>query len=210
MQEYILKDGVLYHHGIKGQKWGQRNYQYENGSLTPAGRERYNIGEKLKSSAKKYIEYQQNRIKKSFDNKAKKSYQDFKEKSKDMLDPSRKIRRKQEEMNEKKEKNRNRVIYEARKRKIERDERLEKIGLKDYETTKQKEERYSRERKEKIKKSVEIITKGLIAGIAGKTLYELGKSYGEGKGAAGVAYIMNLKPSMTAEEAINWYRNNLR
>lgn len=23
--DYILKDGVLYHHGIKGQKWGERN-----------------------------------------------------------------------------------------------------------------------------------------------------------------------------------------
>lgn len=35
-------DGTeLYHHGIKGQKWGQRNYQYEDGSLTPAGKQRY-------------------------------------------------------------------------------------------------------------------------------------------------------------------------
>lgn len=31
----------LYHHGIKGQKWGTRHYQNEDGSLTPAGRERY-------------------------------------------------------------------------------------------------------------------------------------------------------------------------
>lgn len=34
-------DGELYHHGIKGQKWGDRNYQYEDGSLTPEGRRRY-------------------------------------------------------------------------------------------------------------------------------------------------------------------------
>lgn len=27
MAKYILKNGVLYHHGIKGQKWGERNYQ---------------------------------------------------------------------------------------------------------------------------------------------------------------------------------------
>lgn len=32
---------VLVHHGIKGQKWGRRNYQYEDGSLTPAGKLRY-------------------------------------------------------------------------------------------------------------------------------------------------------------------------
>lgn len=34
-------DGELYHHGIKGQRWGDRNYQYEDGSLTPEGRRRY-------------------------------------------------------------------------------------------------------------------------------------------------------------------------
>lgn len=31
----------LYHHGIKGQKWGVRNYQYSDGTLTPAGKRRY-------------------------------------------------------------------------------------------------------------------------------------------------------------------------
>lgn len=31
----------LYHHGIKGQKWGIRRYQNEDGSLTPAGKKRY-------------------------------------------------------------------------------------------------------------------------------------------------------------------------
>lgn len=32
----------LYHYGIKGQKWGVRRYQYTDGSLTPAGKKRYN------------------------------------------------------------------------------------------------------------------------------------------------------------------------
>lgn len=31
----------LYHHGIKGQRWGVRRYQYMDGSLTPAGKKRY-------------------------------------------------------------------------------------------------------------------------------------------------------------------------
>lgn len=33
----------LYHHGIKGQKWGIRRYQFADGSYTPAGIKRYQI-----------------------------------------------------------------------------------------------------------------------------------------------------------------------
>lgn len=33
----------LMHYGIKGQKWGKRRWQYENGSLTPEGYEHYGL-----------------------------------------------------------------------------------------------------------------------------------------------------------------------
>ena len=42
--DYIYANGELYHHGIKGQKWGVRRYQNEDGSLTAAGRKRYGVG----------------------------------------------------------------------------------------------------------------------------------------------------------------------
>ena len=31
----------LYHHGVKGQRWGVRRYQNDYGSLKPAGEKRY-------------------------------------------------------------------------------------------------------------------------------------------------------------------------
>jgi hypothetical protein len=40
MRRYI-KTNELYHHGIKGQKWGVRRYQKVGGGLTPAGKKRY-------------------------------------------------------------------------------------------------------------------------------------------------------------------------
>jgi len=36
-----MNEYELYHHGIKGQKWGVRRYQNANGTLTSAGRKRY-------------------------------------------------------------------------------------------------------------------------------------------------------------------------
>ena len=35
------RQGELYHHGIKGQKWGVRRFQNKDGSLTSAGKKRY-------------------------------------------------------------------------------------------------------------------------------------------------------------------------
>lgn len=37
----VSRSNELYHHGIKGQKWGVRRYQNEDGTLTPEGKKRY-------------------------------------------------------------------------------------------------------------------------------------------------------------------------
>lgn len=49
--QYHLSLNELHHHGIKGQKWGIRRYQYADGSLTPAGRKRYGSNQSEKSLA---------------------------------------------------------------------------------------------------------------------------------------------------------------
>lgn len=48
---------VVSHHGIKGQKWGTRRFQNDDGSLTDAGRARYLTGDErlTKRGEKKYV-----------------------------------------------------------------------------------------------------------------------------------------------------------
>lgn len=41
MEHYKIYSDHLSHHGIKGQKWGRRRWQNEDGTLTKAGKERY-------------------------------------------------------------------------------------------------------------------------------------------------------------------------
>lgn len=81
-------DNELCHHGIKGQKWGIRRWQNEDGSLTEEGKQRYNAGYKwgiksyetddLRAKALlglgfkgvlKYGKYVRDKNKKAFENK---------------------------------------------------------------------------------------------------------------------------------------------
>lgn len=43
----------LYHYGIKGMRWGVRRYENEDGTLTEAGKKRYNKKEHHKETTKK-------------------------------------------------------------------------------------------------------------------------------------------------------------
>ena len=52
MEVRRLRNDELYHHGIKGQRWGVRRYQNADGSLTPAGMRHYN--RQAKEDAKEY------------------------------------------------------------------------------------------------------------------------------------------------------------
>ena len=52
MQTYLDAD-ELYHHGIKGMKWGVRRFQRKDGSLTSAGKNRYLDDPSVKSSKTK-------------------------------------------------------------------------------------------------------------------------------------------------------------
>lgn len=45
--QYYDQNFDIYHHGIKGQRWGIRRFQKKDGSLTAAGKKRYSDGEDL-------------------------------------------------------------------------------------------------------------------------------------------------------------------
>ena len=75
-KEYKIDDLIsseeLYHHGIKGQKWGRRRYQNKDGSLTPAGQRRlddYKLKERNRV-AEKYqvnkLNYKRNKLEEEF------------------------------------------------------------------------------------------------------------------------------------------------
>lgn len=49
----------LYHHGIKGQRWGVRRFQNEDGSLTKEGKERYSEVNELTRKEKRIQKYQE-------------------------------------------------------------------------------------------------------------------------------------------------------
>lgn len=72
MNAYYLRgyyySSELYHHGIKGQKWGIRRYQNPDGTYTAAGKERYGAtSDRQANRLAKYQEREYNRAKKDYE-----------------------------------------------------------------------------------------------------------------------------------------------
>lgn len=78
--EHILTaNGDLYHWGIKGMRWGVRRYQNKDGSLTKAGKKRYDSEmEKIKAETKKIKNQQRTAAKLKKLEDAKKNLDDLK------------------------------------------------------------------------------------------------------------------------------------
>lgn len=84
----------LYHHGIKGMKWGIRRFQTKDGALTKAGQKRYNKElEKLKAKKKELRNEERTKKKLGKLEKLKKDVDDLEKDVKDKETPEQKKER---------------------------------------------------------------------------------------------------------------------
>lgn len=73
---YFIDCGECYHHGIKGQRWGVRRFQNEDGTLTDKGKKRYmNSDGSLNDKGKKFISERYKKYQSAGDENLKRDYQ---------------------------------------------------------------------------------------------------------------------------------------
>lgn len=58
MSYVVLNENELTHYGTKGQKWGVRRFQYEDGTLTPEGKARYRTISDYSAAKRKYSRFE--------------------------------------------------------------------------------------------------------------------------------------------------------
>lgn len=63
---YVVLENELQHYGIKGQKWGVRRFQNEDGSLTAAGKDRYQAGKEFEREREKIEKEEKEKLAKTF------------------------------------------------------------------------------------------------------------------------------------------------
>ena len=81
----VLPEDYLMHHGVEGQRWGQRRWQNEDGSLTPAGREHYGY------KGNRYDRYE-NKVRSQIEGKAEATYAERKKYNSGLTKNENKIR----------------------------------------------------------------------------------------------------------------------
>lgn len=106
---------VLCHHGIHGQRWGVRRFQNEDGSLTAAGRKRYNVN--IGEAEKNLASYKQayNKAKQAYNTKKTRNAATQLNKAKAKLDIGKKALKDEkikERLNNEKKKSKHRLKLE--------------------------------------------------------------------------------------------------
>lgn len=91
----------LYHHGIKGQKWGRRRFQNSDGSLTAEGKKRYAKQDLSPEEKKKFVQENatENAYRKAVINSSKTKF------AKDIVDETQKVVRNAKQMSDESIKN---------------------------------------------------------------------------------------------------------